>query len=598
MRKVIYSIITLCILFFGLHTPVAKAQLESLFDDFSSDLSQWQFIRDDGRYWSLVDGALEAYIPFGSTVTELVPTSAAWYFETKNYVFEFDFTALQGADKNISFGIIDTNNWYEIHFTPSFTELVRVKNGAVVWRKEHSYVLNTGVTYHPYITFMNGRVILFINDVLIFDFTDPTFENNYGKVGIKATTGGIFPTKIRIDNFSVTNIPTEAEQEKKLPVTLLKQTDPKWVNTEYDTAAHWATALQTGISFKEWACNLIAQTMLLKYHNITELPDRSSLNPVSLNTWFIENKGYYNSPHTGNINPHSISTLSKLVSNKLNTPKLEYSYVKNNWLTTAVTEIKKGNPVIVELQGHFVVAYGYTSDKKDLYIHDPAYSYTKLSQHRLPVKSVRLYTPTHTDLSYISIVSDQPINATLTTENSEHIAMHNYEESVAAFTGQQDIAGPVTYVHELAQPSSANYNLSLTAEKPTQILLTTYRSDGTAQELLSETLSKGKTSLNLEYYKDKKSKISQQKETKITYQDFKKTIKQLSVTGAIKQKYFEKVLIQLLKPVESFSIKNQKKLLRVVKIIVSTAPQSIITNPAQSLLLDQVKLLMANLKNN
>lgn len=601
MRKHIYYWLTFIILTSYSALPATASAQEVIFtDDFSGNLSNWQPIRDDGRYWKIINQELEGYIPFGYTLSELVPASSIWPSDVKNYTYEFDFTAIQGADKNISFGVIDKNNWYEIHFTPSLTEIARIKNGVAIWSKQTPYILPNGTTHHFSVAFVEGRIVITINNEVIFDTTDPTFENNFGTVGIKATTGSIYPTRIKIDNIVVKKVIVQPEsQDTILGVELIKQNDPAWADLEYDTASYWASQFNNaGIGFKNWACNLISQLMILRFHGITTLTNGSELTPIRLNEWLLNNKGYHNSPSTGNINRHSISQLTALISKTYGTPKLEFTYVGSNLLETAIAEIEKGNPVILELDGHFVVADGFTADKKDLYIKDPAYTIEKLSDHHLALKSLRLYTPSQTDLSYITVASSDQIKVQFATEAGETLATNHYSEKLRFLPQEFNITGPETVITELPKPSEITYTINLinSADKSLPLNITVYTAEGVAQELLKSQIKPGSHTYQLEFKKNSSSTLTAKYHKGFSFQDLRKTIKQLSNSKAIKQVYFEKALLQLLASAEKQNTSTQIKLLKVIRIVISNAPKSIITSPAQALLLDQVKLLLAGLK--
>lgn len=600
MKKLIYGILffLLTLTSSGLHSSIA-AQEVMFSDDFSGDLSKWRPLRDDGRYWSITDGALQAFIPFGSTVTELVPTESAWQ-DVKNYVYGFDLLALQGADKNVSFGVTDKNNWYELHFTPSLTEIAKVRNGVVVWSEQYPYILSNAYKHYFSVVFKDGLIATHIDGTKVLETTDPSFQISTGTIAVKASTGGIFPTQIKIDNVIVRKIvdPVEAK-DTVLDVNLIKQTDLAWANLEYDTASLWAPSLNAGTTFKDWGCNLVSLLMIMQYHGISTLSDGTNLTPFTLNSWLLAHNGYYHSPNTGNINRKSISQLTAEISQTKGTPKLEFLYVENNLIETAITEIEKNNPVILELDGHFVVADGFTADKKDLYIKDPAYNISKLSDHHLPLKSVRLYTPSQTDLSYLSVVADSEVAVALTSESNESQPLNKYSEKLRAFTNSStQIFGPTSTVVEIPKLTTGTYILDINnpLSKSTLVTVTTYTSDGSSKELLSKELPSGKKQFKLAYEKDGISSLVPIKSNTISFNKLRSTIEQLTADNQIKHIYLEKVLLQLIQSAEHLQIANQKKVLKVLKLIIENTPQTLITKFAKALLLEQVKLLMVILK--
>jgi hypothetical protein len=600
MQKLISSSIFLSIILVSLFTNNNVQAQETIFsDDFSGTMAKWQPTRDDARYWSIQDQSLQALVPFGSTITELIPNSSS-VKNLRNFTYDFDFTALGGADKNISFGVVDKNNWYEVHFTPSITEIVKVANGQVVWNQHYPYILNNAVTYHISIVFKDGLLLLFINNTKVFETTDPTFQSHRGTIGVKASTGGVFPTHIKVDNIVVKNIAEDVENhDTLLGVRLLKQTDSAWASFEYDSANTWSPALGISSTIEEWGCNLLAQIMILHYHGITTFANNTPISPQSLNTWLLENSGFYDSPKTGNINKQSISLLTAEISKKKGTPKLEFTYIKDNLIETAIAEITKGNPVILELDGHFVVADGFTADKKDLYIKDPAYDITKLSDHPLALKSVRLYTPSQTDLSYITVVSGNDLTVDFAQNNSQVTNSSTYIEKLRPMTSSTTPTfGPLTKITEIAKPSADTYTVTITNPTSSKqaVDVVSYPTNGTPQKLLSAKLDPGTSQFQLNYSKDGSSALISRQQQSSNFKKLKSTVKLLRDTNQIKQAYFAKALLQLLRSADDYSSSTQLKLLKVVKVILTNAPQALITKSSKALLLDQVQLLMVSIR--
>ncbi|PIR61683.1 MAG: hypothetical protein COY81_02810 [Candidatus Pacebacteria bacterium CG_4_10_14_0_8_um_filter_43_12] len=590
MTKQIWHYLLGVVVCLSLSVQPAQAQQAILSDDFAFSKTQWQAIRDVGQYWKVTNGLLEGYIPYSSTITELVPVDSIWQ-PVESYLFKLDYLPLLGVDKNISFGVIDKKNWYEFHFTTVETQVVRVKNGVAIWTKSFPFVLNNGNLYHLALSFNQGRIALDVNNSLIFETTDPTYDVGGGKVGLKASTGSVFPTKVRIDNVEVRTIEPTQSKGFSLGVDLLKQTDPQWADLEYDTAAYWSP---TASSFKNWACNLLSEVMLLQYHGITQLPDGQPMNPITLNTWLLQNNGFYFSPKTGNINRQSLSQLTALVSEKLGTPKLEFSYARENLIQTAIEQIEKGNPVILELDGHFVVADGFTDDRSDLLIKDPAYEVEKLSQHPLALKSVRLFTPSQTDLSYLKVVSDQPLAVQISQADAPLETTTDREQLRSTFVNESDSLGPVTYVTEVTKPASSGYTITIdnSSNQPAAVQLSSYQTNGSEQTLLDQSLDPGTHQYNLEYQKESESKLTAIKE-QAEAPSLSDTIRQLRKDRQIRSARVAQALLSLVPPPLKHN-KKTVKLLRIMRLIVKTSPKLFISPYAKTLLLDQIKLLIAN----
>lgn len=591
MRRVrLISIVLATALFFGqpLHSFAQSTVIE---DDFSSDLSKWQPVRDDGRYWHIADQELEVYLPFASTITELVPKDAFWNATAKNLELSMKYLPVLGGDKNISFGYIDSKNWYELHFTNTFTEIVKVSNGATAWVSQTGAVLPNGVNYNLKLQFINGTINFFANGQQLFSVVDPTYIGEFGKIGLKASTGSIYPTKIIFDDILVKTM--EIVGDVSLHIPLLKQTDPQWANEEYDTASHWL-AVNSAVSpnFKDWACNLISQLMLLRYFGINTLPDGTDLTPQSFNQWLLANNGYLNSPYTGNINRLSISKLSTLVSESLGTPKLEYKYVSENIIPKAIEEIDKGNPVILQLDGHFVIADGYTQDKTDLLIKDPSFNVKKLSEHPRKLLSMRLYSPSHTDLSYLSVQYDPEIEVTFPDEIKNQVV--TYDEYLRA----EETENKKVRVSEIAKPSDSEVPVSIIAHNPGYLEITAITTDGTTQTLFKDTsLEVGSHQVKIEYKKDEASEIEihdtqEESEQEYSWSEFRQLVTSMYKEKQIKRVQFKNVVLKLARTSERLAEHHRKaKIKAVLKILIKTAPRIFITTDAKNQLIAALEKL-------
>ena len=277
MNKII-NVILLFIFIFLSSKKIADASI--LFqEDFSSGLEKWQSIRTE-NLWSVVDGKAEANVNKRNTITELVPKNEYWNNEWKNYQYELDFSTIQGSDKNISFGVQNKNNWYEIHFygNNGNFEFARLKNGSVAYSKKSQALLKRDNKF--VIRFDEGNIKISLNGQIIFDEFDPTFNNNYGKIGIKAGTGVIYPTKVQFDNIIVRSL-DDSSSDTELNVPHQMQSDTQWSEQEYDHAASWAT----NPTIKRWGCALTSLSMIMNFHGINKMPDGNQLNPETLNNW-------------------------------------------------------------------------------------------------------------------------------------------------------------------------------------------------------------------------------------------------------------------------------------------------------------------------
>jgi hypothetical protein len=410
-------------------------------DDFELGLSQWQLTRGKIDYWQVTsENRLEAAIPHPHTITELVPLSSLWQRDWRNYRIEFDFQAFSNADINWSWGFEDVNNWYELHFYGRHVHLVRLKDGQVVFSHSQEYSLPRRVQRRAVIIFDQGRVQAWFGGELIIDQQDQSYEQNGGRISLKATTGAAYPTRIQFGAIRVYDL---HDDSPFLPLTDFKQYDEAWRNEEYDHALDWKRwgnwrlispdQPPEQVSIYHWGCAMTSLAMVMRFHHLNRLPNGAELNPSSLNEWLRrEADGYVGQ---GSINWLAGSRLSRLISNTYSSsqktlPKLEYFRHHSNPQTYLQDMIDAGRPGIIQIPGHFLVGQGYIQtgpDQADYYISDPAYSHRLFSQHDQPMVSLVDFRPTNTDLSYLMVLHSPDT----TLELFDHAASEPFELSLS-----------------------------------------------------------------------------------------------------------------------------------------------------------------------
>lgn len=450
--------------------PTVRAQELVFSDDFSQGFTQWQLTRKNNGNWSIQDGQAEANVTSYSTIVEMVPKDEFWNAAWKNIEYQLDYTPLEGVDKNISFNFENLQNWYEIHFLDDWYNLVRLTNGQTPFSISKPFTMVNGRTYHLAIRFENGRIRVWVDDQLVGDEFDNSFTQNYGKVGIKAGTGSVAPTRVRFDNIKVYLLDTPLDTA--LAVPLLMQTDPLWAAQTYDHATNWSD----NPTIERWGCALTSMVMVLRYYGIGQLPDGQVLTPASLNQWLLtQADGYLG---TGLLNWQAVTRLTRLVSSSLSTPKLEFSFQATDWLAAAKADILAAKPVIVNLPGHFVVGSGLLADQSDILIKDPAYTLKKLSQHTQSPLSIRRFQPSQTDLSYLVIVHDPATQVQLTDANGTVVAgLSTHIEYVTERAQPTKTSTPLA-VSQLAKPATGTYRLRLTgATQPVEVYVYNQQAD-------------------------------------------------------------------------------------------------------------------------
>lgn len=435
----------------GVSTVEAKTLVFE--DDFSQGLTKWQHVRSNPEYWTInSNGQVQADVPYPSTVVELVPQDLYWDKNWQNIEFSFDYFPLAGGDKNFGFGYQDSQNWYEMHFVAQSYELVKIVDGQQVWSVWHGGGFANGSKYKIKIILDRGQISLFINDVLSSQDIDPHFDHDFGKITIKAGTGAVSPTRVAFDNVQVYVL-----NDLPPPPYVFKQSDPTWAQNEYDSASVWAS---DDFSIKRWGCALTSLAMILRYHQINTLPDNQVLNPDTLNTWLLNQPdGYFKEGH---LNWQAGVRLAKIMNQKNQTTKLEYSYLAGDQVQAVNNHISQNRPVVVAIPGHFLLADGIKADQTDWYIRDPAYSYSLFSQHQVAASSFRAFQPSQTDLSYIIITHPPELNITIDQPDLNASQVQTYSQFLSADDLTSSAKNNNLTITQIAKPITGTYQLNLT----------------------------------------------------------------------------------------------------------------------------------------
>lgn len=451
MKRIIF-IITLFI-FFAL-TSKTEAFVEKVVfeDDFSQGFEKWQSVRTNAHYWSIENEAAKGHVPNGGRVVEMVPKDEYWDSEWKNMVYEFDFTPVAGADKNFSFKYENASNWYEIHFSFSAIELIRIQDGRSAFRKGANFPLENGQTYRFRLTLYNDNIKFEIDDETVIDVKDFSFNNNFGKIGIKAGTGSVYPTIVFFDNIVVKTI------EDGLDVPYFSQRDPLWGADEYDSASNytWGTP---NASMERWGCATTSMAMLMNFHGFTMMPDGiTPLTPQTLNNWLKdEDDGYVGE---GQINWSAATRLSKEIAD-LNPGMKKLEYVWHDYNVDKLkTELDEEKPAILRVPEHFVVAKAFANETFN--INDPYWEdRTTLASYEETYDNMRLFQPSNTDLSYFLMTSDPELQIVLKDASGSAVSLQNFDEGGIADPTTPSVKQPSVQMNQLPKPESGEYTIEL-----------------------------------------------------------------------------------------------------------------------------------------
>lgn len=252
-----------------------------------------------------------------------------------------------------------------------------------------------------------------------------------------------------------------------LSVPLFKQTDPLWGGYEYDSANKWSQ----NPTISAWGCALTSAAMVFKYHGYHKLPDGTNLDPGTLNSWLKTQKDGY--VRNGLVNWLALSRLSKLAKeeNGLGFNALEYHRVNGYNSEKLTDDINNGNPGILGVPGHFVVAKGVEGDTFN--INDPFYDRTTLESYDNTFNSLGTYVPSSTDLSYIMLVVDDDIDISLTDSNNVATGSASVQEPLDNDSGDGTSGEPLNIFY-LPKPTSGEYSLNLSSNSDQNYQLDVY----------------------------------------------------------------------------------------------------------------------------
>lgn len=458
---------------------------EDNFDD--GDANGWQVTSGT---WQIQNQKYGTKIGIQFTLAETQIGDYLW----TNYEFEVDLTVIAGEDRNLFFrsnperSIYGDRTWnwptgYGLHITSGTTHLVKFLPTSSLYVASASFSFPTGTTHKMKMSALDRRIRIYGDNNLLIDYTDSSSDAFLsGRIALAASTGTAFPTEVWYDNVVVTQInaatpsptptpttpsPTPSPTPSSTPTSTatpiptaiptpnpypslnvldLKQYDIRWKDLIYDTATSW-TSYPT---IERWGCALTSASMILNYygHNIL---------PGTLNTWLKNQPDGYLS--NGLINWIAITRYSKLFSSRT-LPALEFKRLGND-SNILINELIHARPAILEVPNHFIVAKSQTPTSFG--INDPAYSNRPtLLSYSDTFKSIRSFTPSRTDLSYILLTIDQIFSLTVLDPNGNVINANTYiDDPLIDDLNASNTSGNPIKVFEFAKPSKGEYTVEV-----------------------------------------------------------------------------------------------------------------------------------------
>lgn len=416
-----------CFLVLLLVLCVSEVQARILFSDdfdhgsvFANGYEKWQLIDGTTDHWTIDEGVAQTVIYATYRMSVIVPRDEWWTQMRMPYLVTFLFKSQDYSDKNFVLGVRDKDNFYDVHFYGGKLTIEDVRNGVSIRQHFVPFSLGRHVFYLVRVEYDSAGFKIYINDELVISSPSAWAPLMDGKFGLKASTGAATPSRSQFDQIRVSSLVDH--------MPAFKQDDNLWAEEIYNHAAEWAT--QPTLS--RWGCAVSAAAMLLRFHGFEWLGERL-LDPSSLNAWLqTQADGYVGD---GLLNWLAISRLSRELADQAeqSLPSLEFSHVSGNWsqLREFLLEKLEFGPQIGSTGGHFLLVDEFDVTDDDFRIRDPLFDYQWLSQSN-PLRSLRLFRPSFTDLSYLLLVLPRHLSLSLSTEDWQEM-----EETLVASEGDE-----------------------------------------------------------------------------------------------------------------------------------------------------------------
>lgn len=316
--------------------------------------------------------------------------------------------------------------------------------------------------------------------------------------------GGYDTTQGYVDNVYYAKVTNGNTNTGPLSVPYFSQKSQPWGSTEYD---HAQSLDFSPINMSQWGCAVTSAAMVLKFYGMNALPNGTALDPGSLNQWLNANNGYLTGKDSsGNYSYLDWTSIGKLaraaqLAGKSPTDvmvKVIRAPSENTFSSQFDADFAQQIPDIVQTHSaltssHFVVTTGKTTNSYT--INDPFWNNPTLASFNNNVDEVVRLIPSHTDLSYITIVVDPTVNIFVTDANGEregNNGSQTFDEIPNAVYGPENPIGSPTDnstfgigVNRLLLPTpmDGNYTITLSSQTAQTFTLniSTIETDGTSQ---------------------------------------------------------------------------------------------------------------------
>lgn len=231
-------------------------------DDFESGKDKWSPTTD----WQ-IQSLLESN-RFGTTIDSPFTTRETYAGDTNwtDYQYETDMLAQSGEDKNFIFRVDDKNRRYGIHMRSDLVALGKFDASDNYTQIDSHYAKFINNTIYHIKVIVQGNNIKFYSDGVEFinysDYNSPILN---GKIGLRITTGSVFPTSVWFDDVVVKTIESETTPTPTLiptstpTPTLIPTSTPTIIPTSTPTPVLpivFLPGLGGSFNFKEFFLNI------------------------------------------------------------------------------------------------------------------------------------------------------------------------------------------------------------------------------------------------------------------------------------------------------------------------------------------------------
>ncbi|MEZ4492828.1 MAG: FHA domain-containing protein [Dehalococcoidia bacterium] len=233
---------------------------------------------------------------------------------------------------------------------------------------------------------------------------------------------------------------------------LFAQNNGLWAKAPYARADDPDTGPGAcGESIEQCGCVLTTVATVMAMYELLELPDGTELTPESLNAWFNADatrtaSGWVSRGYVfGDVVWTAVNELSgEIARRNPGTKPLRFSRTGTGSNEEILTELRSGRPIVLEIPGHWIVAYKI--DGGDILINDPYYrNRTTLADYTdngVPILSSVLFEHSD-DLSAVVITVPRNARVRVTDNEGRVVGTLDLEEDAdtAAMNAQEGIGG-------------------------------------------------------------------------------------------------------------------------------------------------------------